>query len=403
MNQKSILLFIVLLMLTGCVGKREINDLALVMAVGLDKGEKDGTVKVTAQIARPADARGQTGAPAGQTGESIWTVDAEGETIFEAVRNLSSFSSRRVFWAHNFVIVINEDLAKEGIADIIDFFTRNPELRMRTWVVLTPEKASELVATVTGLEVIPGESIYKLFRYSTISVQAPRSQMLDLQSAFLSESSQPVLARALLKEQEIENKNPEKGSTRKQVVLEGAGIFRDDKLVGTLKPTEARGMLLFREQLDSGVVVVSCPSKPERKVSVELRDQNFKVKPFYKKGKVSFRANLQTFASVVEAGCPLNMDNQEELTKLETSLEKELEKEINDTVNKIQKEYKADALELGKVFHNRFPYEWNTIKGDWQELFQEAEVKITVDAIVNHGSLLFEPTVSGKKENIANE
>lgn len=168
------LMIFVVFSLTGCLGKREINDLAMVMAVGIDKGE-NGQVKITTQIVRPADSRGSTGAPSGQTGDPIWSATAESETLFDAIRNLSTFSSRRVFWAHNYAIVINEDYAREGIGDVVDFFTRNPELRMRTWVMVTPDEASKLVSTITGLEVIPGEALNKLFRYNRISVQAPRT------------------------------------------------------------------------------------------------------------------------------------------------------------------------------------------------------------------------------------
>jgi len=217
---------LVVLMLSGCkTGKREISDLALVMAVGLDKGN-DNLIKVTTQIVRPADARGQTGAPSGQTGDSIWSASAEGETIFQAIRNLSTFSSRRIFWAHNFVIVINEDLARDGIKDIIDFFTRNPELRMRTWVVVTPDEASTVVSTMTGLENVPGEAIEKLFRYTTISVQAPKTQMIDLQAAYLSESSEPILARARLIDRGVSNKKPGQAGSVEQVELAGAGVFK---------------------------------------------------------------------------------------------------------------------------------------------------------------------------------
>lgn len=191
------LLLILILLLSGCAGKRELNDLALVMAVGIDKGEGENAFKVTAQIARPADARGQTGAPSGQTGEPIFIIVGQGESLFDAIRDLSSFTTRNVFWAHNQVIVINEDLAKEGIAQVIDFFTRNPELRMRTWVVITPEKASTLVSTVTGLELIPGEALNKLFRYGEISNVAPNSQIMDVQAAYLSQSSQPIIASFL--------------------------------------------------------------------------------------------------------------------------------------------------------------------------------------------------------------
>ncbi|MFZ3591733.1 Ger(x)C family spore germination protein [Bacillus sp. DJP31] len=394
------MMILFLLVLTSCVGKREINDLSLVMAVGLDKGSEDGKIKVTVQIARPGDARGQTGAPTGQTGEPIWSVEAEGETIFEAIRNLSSFTSRRIFWAHNFIIVINEELAKEGIAEIIDFFTRNPELRMKTYVVVSPENAGEVVSTITGIEVIPGETLFKLFRYSRLSGFAPKTQMMDLQAAYLNESSQPVLARVKLKKSEISNKEPGKGPTIKQVELAGAGIFIDDKLVGILEPKETKGMLYFREQLESVVLTVPCPSDNEKSLSVEMRNENFDVEPLYKNNTISFQAKITSYARVVDAGCPFSIRNQEEVKQLEHVIENELKTDISQTINKLQKEYKSDVLELGKVFQNQYPYEWKQLSGEWENVFPTVTINISADAHVIHGSLLIEETKSGKKEKL---
>lgn len=396
------LLLILILLLSGCAGKRELNDLALVMAVGIDKGEEENAFKVTAQIARPADARGQTGAPSGQTGEPILTIVGQGESLFDAIRDLSSFTTRNVFWAHNQVIVINEDLAKEGIAQVIDFFTRNPELRMRTWVVITPEKASTLVSTVTGLELIPGEAVNKLFRYGEISNVAPNSQIMDVQAAYLSQSSQPIIARVSLKEVMVSNKKPEKGPTIKQVDLAGAGVFQEDRLVGILKPEETRALMLFTERLKSGVVITSCKSKPERTVSVELRDQMFQVTPHFKGSQISFTAEYDAFAMVVEAGCPFSIDDQEQVTKLEQAVEKKLKKEIETTINKVQKEYKTDVFELGKVFHNEYPGYWKQIADDWEEVFPTVDIKVSVNVEVKDSVLLWEETNSGKKENSAN-
>lgn len=396
------LLLIIILLLAGCAGKRELNDLALVMAVGIDKGEEENSFKVTAQIARPADARGQTGAPSGQTGEPILTIVGQGESLFDAIRDLSSFTTRNVFWAHNQVIVINEDLAKEGIAQVIDFFTRNPELRMRTWVVITPEKASTLVSTVTGLELIPGEAVNKLFRYGEISNVAPNTQIMDVQAAYLSQSSQPIIARVSLKEVMISNKKPEKGPTIKQVDLAGAGVFEEDRLVGVLKPEETRALMLFTERLQSGVVTTPCPSKPERTISVELRDQMFQVTPHFKGSQISFSAEYDAFAMVVEAGCPFSIDNQEQVTELEKAVEKKLEKEIETTVDKVQTEYKTDVLELGKVFHNEYPGYWKQIADDWEEIFPTVDIKVSVNVEVKDSVLLWEETNSGKKENSAN-
>lgn len=401
-NKPALLLlmcFMMLITLNGCLGKIEINDLAMVMAVGIDKGDKAETVRVTVQIARPADTRGQTGAPSGQTGEPIYSASADGRTIFEAVRNLARYSSRRVFWAHNFIIVINEDFAREeGVQDIIDFFTRNYELRMRTWVVVTPEKASEMVSTQTGLEVIPGQSIDNLFRYSRIVAEAPRTDMKTFQAAYLSENTHPVLARVTLVDRGISNKKPQQYGTVKQVSLGGTGVFKRDKLIGVLSPRETKGLIWFVENVESRIVVLPCPTNPKKQASVELKNQKFNVTPFYHDddGTIQYDVHLITYADMVELGCSTNLDNTEVLAQLEKDLEKKLTQEIVEVVQKAQHKYKVDFLELGKVFQNKYPAEWKQARKNWEREFSKAQVKVKVEAHLYSPVLLQKPTRSGK-------
>lgn len=386
-----------MILMSGCSGKTEINDLGLVMAVGLDKGTKEGTLQLTAQIVRPADARGQTGAPSGQTGESIWSTTATGDSIFSAIRHLGRHSSRRIYWAHNYIIVINEELAKEGIAEIIDFFSRNHQLRMRTLVAVTPDAASELVSTITSLEVVPGQAIDDLFLYSSITAAAPKTEMIDLQSAYLSDSTHPVLARLSLQKHGIKNKEPTANPTINQIELDGTGIFKDDKLLGTIGADDTKGYLFFRENVDSGAVVAQCPSNPDESMAVELKHQSFNVTPKYKDDQVSFDVELKSYVQLVEAGCPFSIKNQQQVQQLEEQLEESLKGKLERVVKLAQEEYKVDFLQLGRVFNNRYPAEWRKIGPNWEEEFTKAKVNVQVDIEIKSSVLLYQPTKSGKK------
>lgn len=405
MIKQIILSFVILILfLSGCSGKREINDLALVMAVGIDKIEepvegstKDKGYEVTVEVARPADSRGQTGAPSGNTGDPIWSASSQGETIFEAIRHLASFTTRRVFWAHNYIIVINEDVAREGIKDIIDFFTRNPELRMRTWVAITPNKAKDIISTMTGLEVIPGEALDKLYRYSDISGAAPRTELLDVQSAYLSETTQPIISRVRLIGRGVSNKKQGQAGAIKQVELEGAGVFKGDKLVGILDREDSKAAVLFIEKVKSQIVVLSCPKDPEKVLTAEIVHDRFNVTPSYKNGKPAFTVNFNAFVNIVEAGCPFTIEDEDDVRAIEKELEVTVKGTIEKLLTKAQKEFKSDFLELGQRFNNKFPSEWKTIKKSWDSTFSDVEFTVNVDAKVKGGVLLYNPTRSGKR------
>ncbi|MDF2923856.1 MAG: germination protein Ger(x)C family [Paenibacillaceae bacterium] len=381
---KAALAASLLLPLFGC-GQIQINELAIVTAVGIDPGEKEGCVRMAVQIVRAADARGQTGAPSGGTGEPIYSISAEGETIFEAIRNLARFSSRRVYWAHNFVIVLNEKYARKGIGDMIDFFTRNPELRMNTWVVVTPDAASEVISTVTGLEVVPGEAIDKLFRYNEIVGEAPSTNMMRLFEAYMSKTSQPVLAKLQLKKRGISNKKPMEFGSVNQVELSGAAVFKGDKMVGWLTSEETRGLLLLLQKIDSSVEALPCPGHENSLVTLELKKQRVQVTPTFENGRPGFSIKVDATASIVEAG---KLESLEEVTdELQKSLEEQIRKQLQAVTEKAQHKYRSDFLKFGEVFNNKYPLEWRSFSDNWDEAFTEAEIVYHVKARIDSSVL----------------
>ncbi|BFT72306.1 Ger(x)C family spore germination protein [Paenibacillus sp. P36] len=373
-----------MLLTTSCYGLRQINELAIVTAVGLDVGKEPGSVKLSVQIIRPADARGQTGAPSGGTGEPIYSVSAEGKSIFEAIRNLGHFTSRRVYWAHNFLIVMHESYARRGIADMIDFFTRNHELRMNTWVTVTPDSPSEVISTITGLEVVPGEAVDRLFRNVQIVGLAPASNMMNLEEAYLSRSVEPVVAQVRLVPRGISNKRPEQHGSIKQVDLEGAAAFVNDKMVGWLSPKETKGLMFFLQKLKSGIEVIPCPNNQNKIVTMEFKDIAFKVKPSYSDNLPNFHIRLMIKADVVENNCGAPMTDIREET--EEALEAKLNSEIKSVLTKAQQQYHSDFLKLGDVFRNKFPMEWKQLGSNWGAAFSEAqttvEIKTTIKSTV---------------------
>ncbi|MFC4101814.1 Ger(x)C family spore germination protein [Paenibacillus xanthanilyticus] len=397
MNRHMIAMLVwlsVSILLTGCFGKQEINDLAMVTAVGLDVYGAN-QVSLSVQIVRPADARGQTGAPSGGTGEPIYSIQSQGRTIFEAARNLARFSSRRVYWAHNFVIVIGEKYARRGIADMIDFFTRNHELRMSTWVVVTPDKASEVIATITGMEVVPGEAIDKLFRYNQIVAEAPGSNMMRLQESFLATGTEPVLAKVQLKPRGISNKKPNQFGSLKQVVLSGAAVFKGDKMQGWLSPKDAKGLLPFIEGVDSEIAVVNCPDEPGKRTTLELKQLTQSMKPGWKDGKVTLRIKQKIDANLVELGC------SKPYADVRGQLEEKLRQQMEDQVMKIfdiaQKQYRTDFLKVGQSFHNRYPLEWRKVASEWDDYFAEADVTVRTEVKLTSPVLKLKEPTSGKE------
>ncbi|MDF2865745.1 MAG: gerKC4 [Clostridia bacterium] len=112
-----------------------------VLAVGIDKAN-DGVnkFKLTAIGEKFNATSGDTSSTSGKSAEIV-TVD--GNTMFETVRNFALFKSKSVFWGHIKYILISEEVAKENILDILDFFIRDHELRFDTTIVIVKDTSAE--------------------------------------------------------------------------------------------------------------------------------------------------------------------------------------------------------------------------------------------------------------------
>ncbi|MDP4091707.1 MAG: Ger(x)C family spore germination protein, partial [Bacillota bacterium] len=87
----SLLVFLNLISMTACWNYREIDKLAIVTGVAIDKGD-DQKFKLTVEV---IDFTGEKNTKAVSR-----TMTMEGKTIFDAARNAISISGKRLYWSH---------------------------------------------------------------------------------------------------------------------------------------------------------------------------------------------------------------------------------------------------------------------------------------------------------------
>ena len=147
---KLIICFSMCISLSGCSGAREINDLEIVIGMGVDKDKDTGDILLTAQVVKKDAAVGGAGngGGGGGDGKSFWNVSSNGKSIFDAVRQITHKTGNRLFVSHNQVVIFGYDIVKEGLQKYIDFFLRAHEMRP-TALILIAEKRLQKFWTQT--------------------------------------------------------------------------------------------------------------------------------------------------------------------------------------------------------------------------------------------------------------
>jgi len=393
----SIIIVINILLLPGCWDIREITDLGMVMAVGIDKIDSGRNhFKVTVQIANPKEHQTNMAG----TAQIVWTGNADGETIFDAVRNLARISSKRIMWAHNNIVIIGESLAKQGIAPVVDFFTVNAELRLKTMVVVAKGKAQDYVATRSvGIEDITGIAYNVMGSYSKLQAVSIQTDMLKLFSTFSSQNGQPILSTLTFQNQTVIPRQGQASYDKDTVNLGGSAIFHKDKLIGWLTDEETRGVAWLLKATQNTLVTVSNDPNSPKGISVETRNLSVNITTEIKDNIPAFTVNITAEGSIVEQDSYTTLSIDEFKKQVEVSAAKEITSEIQVSLNKLQKEFKSDVLGWAQTFHIQHKSEWDkSFKDSWESVFPKIPVTINTKINITDNTLNQLPLYDDKKK-----
>lgn len=87
-------------------------------------------------------------------------MSASGYTPFEVIRSVTHLTGRKLFFGHVEAIIINEELARNGITRVLNYFIRDREARRLSWIFIARGcKAKDVIAARSELEKIPVRTI----------------------------------------------------------------------------------------------------------------------------------------------------------------------------------------------------------------------------------------------------
>ena len=365
-----VLVIILSLLQTGCWNAREIDELGFVLSIGLDKDENG--FKVTAQIASPET---YSKTLSGMITKPFWMVSSTGKTIFEAIRNMASISSRRIFWSHIKVILISEDLAKNSTLEIFDFFTRNPELRLRTLVAVTPGEAGKLLEVVPVMEKDPAIYLEKIIQNKSLTGKSYNIMLKDFIQDYLDPNVAPVTSRIVL----------DKSKQEPVLKTSGAYVFDKNNLPIPLTEQNTRGLLWIKKKMNDSIMVVNCPYD-DMPTSLEIKKANIGFKSGVDNEIPLFTINLKVTATLTEQSCLTNFNDISKLKELESAMEEVIRKDIQSTIT-VAKDLKIDFIGLSSILHSQHKEEWHQISSKWNTLFTNTDVSIVVKVDISHISL----------------
>ncbi|MFP3124771.1 Ger(x)C family spore germination protein [Ectobacillus funiculus] len=370
----------ILFTLTGCWNRLELNELAVTVATGLDK--KGSKILLSQQVVNPGAIAAKGGAAANNAPVTLF--QETGNSFQDAGRKMTTSSTRKVYTGQLQMLIIGEELAKEGLSDVLDHISRDHQYRKDFFVVIARgTKAENILKVYTLIDLIPANKMNRSLDNSSKAWGTTASVRMDqFMSDIISNGKEAVLSGIKVHGnrklgETIENGQQIDPSARLQ--YNGLAVFKKDRLVGWLNAEESKGYNYTQGEIKSTPVVFPCP-RGKKKITVEvLRTQE---KTQFKKinGTPQIDIKISLEGNVSDAQCAIDLSNPETITQLEELTEKDIKRTIAAALNAAQTKYNSDIFGFGDVINRTNPKYWEKLQKDWDQAFPDLQVNVAVKA-----------------------
>jgi spore germination protein KC len=366
--------------LSGCWDSDDIDGRAVVLAIAIDKAKgheelniphsqrgmdkpKQSLIRLTAQIAVPGriPLGPQTGGGGGSGQKPVWVVSVNGHTIDEAIINLQQEVADEIFLGHLRVIVVSEDLARQGVNRFTDYLKRNSQVRRTAWLVVSDKEAGKFMEFAPKLEQVPGLYLAAVLEDAIDLGKVPTLFIGRIWSMISSNAQDGAVPYLSLKNKE-------------NVQIKGLAKFNGDRMVGTVDPAGIGVYMGIIGEHKGGYGVFE--NSPELNGTVLIRaiHRDAKIKTSFRNGHPHVRVIFHYEAELEEVEVDQNrrqVINPEILKSLEDRFSRGIEKEAITLIEEGQKE-KSDIFGFGEHFRAKHPKYWKqhvNRLGNWHKEF----------------------------------
>ncbi|MBP2631222.1 MAG: germination protein, Ger(x)C family [Firmicutes bacterium] len=382
---KKIIAFCIIPMMmflsVGCMSKNEIEDLAIATTFGVDI-TNDGKYMVSTQILKTSkQSSGEGKGDKQQT--DVLVLTSTGNTVPDALEHLSKQLGKKLILAHVKFIIIGEDMAKAGVAELIDFVARSYEVHSNIAILVTNGKAAEIIKATTPEDSVPANAINGILKLQSSFGYVPVISSLEFFTSLGSETASPMAGVISLHE------NEELGKVFKMI---GIAVFKKDKFAGYIMgEEEIRGVQWIRDKVRTRNIIIPVSNKD--KITIKLVSAHSTVKPIMKDNKPLIQITIHNTGNILDMTGEFDpMKNPEILTEFEQMENEIIKNEIEKALYAAQSTFNTDIFDFGETIHSDYPKEWKSLEENWSEAFPELEVEIEVHSSIKRIGVISKPT-----------
>ncbi|MCK9222129.1 MAG: Ger(x)C family spore germination protein [Limnochordia bacterium] len=357
---------------------RDIEKRANIIAIGIDFAEPEAMESETEKLLQgPAimyrmtleipklRKLGKEGGGGGDDGFT-WVLSSTGTSLGQISSLLDHRIWRSPFYGHTKAVIIGEELAREGIKDVIDYLHRHRDISRRMKLLISNGKAKDVLEVKPAIEPLLGVYLDNLIEFVTLSGRVQTKSFGEVVQELV-ETGNALLPRVRPAEDEA--------------VVGGSAVIKNWQLVGWLGEVETAATVLVQNRIKGGTVIVGNRAEATGEVSYFLRTAKTSIKASQGNGQAIFRLDIQVEGDIIEQIGGGSLMDQQLLSSIEKMVNERLRGLVLDVIRKLQSEFRVDVLGFGRALSKQLPEFYLQVKDQWDDVyFPEASFQVTVEA-----------------------
>lgn len=404
-NTSIVIMCVVLLLgFNASYTSLNIDNLAYVVAIGIDVGKND-VYKVSFQfIPRSSEEKSESSTSSNGGKSVINTVEAP--SLNTAINLTNSYLARKINLSHCKVIIFSEQVATYGISKEIYSLINNSQARPSANIIICKNSAERYIKDTNPIlenlitkyyELFPNSGKYTGYIYN--------ATLGDFFNQLVSNTCEPFAILGGINSNMYSNNNKinYSNNTGNMKSTEtsfsglrgseniGVAVFKDDKLVGELNATETLCLSIIKGEVSSFLIHVPNPKDSEKEIDLIIYPSDKRnVTVDIVNGSPYITFSEKFVGKIYSASKDKEYLNAEEIKNLSDLSNKYLENILKNYLYKTSSTYGSDINDFGRYALSKFLTIDQFNEYDWKNNYKNSIFKVSVDTQVQTGFLITE-------------
>lgn len=390
----TILVIVFVTSFSASYNSLNIDNLAFVIALGIDKSETN-KLEVTFEFSAvdPSSEGTLSTKPVFNT--------VQCSSITNGINMMNAYLDRKVNLSHCKLIVFSEEIAKDGIADEIYSLINETQVRPSSNIVVSKcyskyyieNSTPTLESLVTKYyQIFPNTSEYTgytcnatigdFFNNISSNYSDPYAILGGIYNDDNSSNSETINDSTIKS-----NEAPITGTRKTQNI--GLAVFDNDKLVGELNAIETACFLNIEKKIDTFLISIPNPEIVDNKIDIYLTpNTTHKIDVSIVNGAPYIKIKLRFSGKIYSMTRDAQYLDNKILDKISSSCETYLESQFSNYLYKTSNVFKSDINQFGSYALSEFTTTSEFENYDWQNNYKNSTFDIDIETVLDSGFLL---------------